>query len=587
MLFRVTHPDTRSPGSGSLLREQRGRLTPCFHRPSPALTRRAAPSARQRFPILRLGLAGFLVAIVFLSGCAPRETPVDRGIREQVLHRGIAHDMADLDPQLAISISEMSVVSALFEGLVAEDPVDLHAVPGVAESWQVSNDGLTYTFHLRATAAWSNGEPVTAADFVASWQRILTPSLGADNATLFYVLQGAEAFHKGVNRDFAQVGVAALDAHTLRVTLEHPTPHFLSLLTHTAWLPVHLATLKRHGPVYERGNPWTRPGRLVGNGAFTLKSWQPNQFVTVEKSSTYWDSATVRLSGIRFYPIDSRATEERMFRSRQLHVTYVLPADKIETYRQTDPQSLRADPYLDTYFLRLNLRRASLGDVRIRRALSLAIDRVAIVEKILRGGQQPATALTPPTLAGYTPPDGAPTDFEKARQLLAEAGYPGGKGFPPLEFLYNTSENHRALAEALQEMWRRELGIEVQLLNQELKVVQAERRDGRYEMVLSDWVGDYLDPLTFLEIMRSDSGNNYTSWASASYDSLLFAATRNPDPVARSAQLREAESALLAAAPVIPLYYNTHVFLLHPAVRGWHPTLLDHHPYKHVWLEEN
>jgi oligopeptide transport system substrate-binding protein len=527
-----------------------------------------------------------VLAFVFTgAGCTPRETPVDRGIREQVLHRGIAHDMADLDPQLAVSISEMSVVSALFEGLVSEDPVDLHPVPGVAESWQVSSDGLVYTFRLRANATWSTGDAVTAADFVASWRRALTPTLGADNATLLYVLQGAEAFHKGISTDFSQVGVTALDARTLRVTLEHPAPHFLSLLTHTVWLPVHLETIKRHGPAYERGNPWTRPGRLVGNGAYVLKSWQPNQFVAVEKSPHYWDSANVRLYGIRFYPIDSRATEERMFRSQQLHVTYVLPSDKIESYRQSDPQSLRSDPYLDTYFLRLNLRRPSLGDVRVRRALSLAVDRTAIVEKILRGGQLPALALTPPMLTGYTPPAGAPTDFDQARQLLAEAGYPEGKGFPSIELLYNTSESHRVLAEAMQETWRRELGIEVQLVNQELKVVQAERRAGRYEMVLSDWVGDYLDPLTFLEIMRSDSGNNYTSWSSAAYDALLFAATRNRDPVARAAQLQEAESMMLAAAPIIPLYYNTHVFLLHPSVRGWHPTLLDHHPYKHVWLE--
>lgn len=539
----------------------------------------------RRVPFLSLRFLSALAALALLAACAPREPPVERGDREQILHRGIGSDVGDLDPHLAVNIAEMDVISALFEGLVAEDPVDLHPVPGVAESWTVSADGLTYTFHLRADARWSDGSPLTAADFVASWRRALTPSLAADNATLLYVLQGAEAFHQGVLKDFAQVGVAATDARTLRVTLEHPTPHFLSLLTHTVWLPVPVSVISGHGSADERGNPWTRPGRLVGNGPFVLKSWQPNQVIAVEKSPTYWDAAHVRLQGIRFYPVDSRDAEERMFRSRQLHLTYVLPAAKLDAYRQEHPELLRTDPYLDTYFLRLNVRVPALADPRIRRALSLAIDRAAITDKILRGGQRPAFAFTPPGLAGYEPPAGAAFDPAAARQLLAAAGYPAGRGFPPLEFLYNTSENHRLIAEALQEMWRRELGLDVHLVNQELKVVQSERRAGRYQILFSDWVGDYLDPLAFLEVMRGDSGNNYTGWASKAYDSLLFAAARTTDPAARNAQLRDAESALLADAPLVPLYYNTHVFLLRPSVQGWHPTLLDHHPYKHVWLE--
>jgi oligopeptide transport system substrate-binding protein len=519
------------------------------------------------------------------TGCTPRESAVARGNREQVLHQGITHDVAELDPHLAVNIAEMSVISALFEGLVVEDPVDLHPVPGVAERWDVSPDKLTYTFHLRAAAQWSDGTPVTATDFVNAWRRILTPALAADNAGLLYVLQGAEAYHKGLARDFSQVGVSALDPRTLSVTLEHPCPYFLALLTHPAWLPVNLAAIRRHGPEAQRGNPWTRPGRLVGNGPFVLEAWRPNQIVVVSKSGTYWDSARVRLREIRFYPIDSRDTEERMFRTNQLHVTYVIPAARIESYRRNAPELLRTDPYLDTYFLRLNLRRPALGDVRVRRALSLAIDREAIVTKILQAGQLPATALTPPGLPGYVPPAEAGTDFAEARRLLAVAGYPDGRGFPGVELLYNTSESHRALAEAIQEMWRRELNIEVRLTNQELKAVQAGRREGRFEILLSDWVGDYLDPLTFLDIMRGDSGNNYTGWSNPAYDALLFAASRNPDLAARAAQLRSAEADLLAAAPIIPLYHNTHAFLLQRSVRGWHPTILDHHPYKHVWLE--
>ncbi|RFC44115.1 MAG: oligopeptide transport system substrate-binding protein [Verrucomicrobia bacterium] len=530
----------------------------------------------------RLGLA----LILLLSGCDRRESAVTSGNRDQVLHRGIGSEVSDLDPQLAANIAEGDIASALFEGLVVEDPVDLHPVPGVAESWETSPDQLTYLFHLRSTARWSNGAPVTAQDFVASWKRILTPTLGASNADLLHLIQGAEAFHKGLTQDFGSVGVTAVDDRTLRVRLEHPAPYFLSLLTNPVWSPVPVALLAASGPAAERGNRWARAGSLVGNGPFNLKSWEPNQRIIVEKSLTYWDAARVRLTAINFYPIESGDAEERAFRTGQLHVTYVLPFGKVEAYRRDAPQFLRADPYLNTYFFRLNLRRPPFGDERVRRALSQAVDRTAIVEKILHGGQLAATAITPPGLPGYVPPAGRPTDFAAARRLLAEAGFPGGKGLPPIELLYNTSDNHRTLAEAVQEMWRRELGLEVRLVSQEFKGVLNERRTGNYQILLSDWVGDYADPGTFLDLWRSDSGNNHTGWSSPAFDNLLFAAARTADAAERMNQLQQAESLLLAATPIIPLYYNTHVFLVQPSVKGWHPTLLDHHPYKHVWLEE-
>ncbi len=525
------------------------------------------------------------LSLLFLAACAKRESAVESGTRTQTLHRGVGSEVGDLDPHLITNIAEMDVVSSLFEGLVSEDSVDLHPVPAVAERWEISPDRLTYTFHLRATARWSDGTPVTAPDFVASWQRILTPALAAENASLLYVLQGAQAFHRGATKDFSQVGVTAPDARTLRVTLEHATPYFLSLLTHPAWLPLNLASISATGSASARGNAWTRPGRLIGNGPFVLKSWEPNKVLVVEKAPTYWDAATVRLHAIHFYPIDSVDAEERTFRAGQLHVTYVLPFSKVDRYRRESPQLLRTDPYLNSYFLRLNVRRPPLGDERVRRALALGVDRQAIVEKILRGGQLAATALTPPGLPGYTPPSGAAADFNAARTLLAEAGYPGGKGLPTLELLYNTSENHRLLAEAVQEMWRRELGLDVRLVNQEFKVLLTERRAGRYQILLSDWVGDYLDPSTFLDLLLSSSGNNHTGWSSPDYDARLFAAARQPEPAARASQLQQAEALMLTAAPIIPLYYNTHVFLLNPSVKGWHPTILDHHPYKHVWLE--
>ncbi len=529
--------------------------------------------------------------LLLLPGCLKQGTVVQQGNREQILHRNLGYEITGLDPHLVTGIAETAVLDALFEGLVSEDPVDLHPVPGVAERWDISPDGLTYTFFLRADARWSNGEPVTAADFVASYRRILTPSLGADYASLFYALRGAEAFHKGLTHDFASVGVAAPDARTLRLTLDHPTAYFLTLLTQIAWRPVPIATIEKYGSPYERGTDWTRPGRLVGNGPFTLKTWRPNQVIVVEKSPTYWDAATVRLQAIHFHPIDSVDTEERSFRAGQLHITDSLPIGKIDSYRHDAPQFLRIDPYLGTYYYLLNTTRPPLNDVRIRRALSLAVDREAIVNKILHGGQQPAFSFTPPGTAGYQPPSrfAAPASMtaalEAARQLLKDAGFEGGKGLPPIELLYPNSENHRLLAEAVQEMWRRELGIDVRLANQELKVTFASRRTGAFQILRASWIGDYLDPSTFLDVFRSDSGNNFSGWSSPAYDAALFAAARTPDPAARNALFQQAESLLLDAAPIIPIYFYTHVFLIQPSVKGWHPTLLDHHPYKYVWLE--
>ena len=525
-----------------------------------------------------------LVATIF-TACGRRQTPVERGNATQTLHRGIGAEVADLDPHLATGLTDYNILTALLEGLVSEDPVDLHPVPGVAERWDISPDALTYTFHLRADAKWSNGDPVTSADFVASFRRILTPSLAAEYAPLLYVIQNAEPFHKSAQPDFAQVGVSAPDARTLRITLEHPTAHFLAMLNHTAFLPVHLPTLEKHGATTQRGNPWARPGRFIGNGPFTLAEWKAAQRIVVKKSPTYWDAAKVRLNEIHFHVTESRDAEERAFRAGQLHLTEALPPSKIETYRRNNPAVLRIDPYLGTEFYRLNLTRPFLNDRRIRRALAQAIDRTAIVEKITRGGQTPAHAFTPASIAGYAPTASIPTDFAAARTLLAEAGYPAGKGAPIVELLYNTSESHRAVAEAVQEMWRRELGLEVRLINQELKTVQSARRTGDFQVLRSVWNPDYLDPLSFLEVWTTSSGNNYTGWSNRAYDQLLFQAARTADPAARTALFQQAEALLIDDAPFIPIYHYTHVFLLHPSVKGWHPTVLDHHPYKHVHLE--
>lgn len=527
-----------------------------------------------------------LCGVVALPGCWQRETNIQRGNREQILHRGVGPDLADLDPQRAAGLTDYNVLSALFEGLVSEDPTDLHPVPGVAQSWEVSPDGLTYTFVLRESAKWSDGGPVVAQDFVDSYRRMLAPSFGADNAAMLFIFQNAEAFHSGALKDFQQVGVHALDTRRLQLKLEHPAPAFLSMLTQMAFMPVPLRTIEKFGASDRSGNTWARPHQLVGNGPFVLDEWKIGQKLTALKSPTYWDATTVKLKEVEFYFIESQEAEERAFRAGQIHLTEALPISKVDSYRQNDPQHLRIDPFLATEFFRINVSRPFLDDLRVREALNLAVDRKAIAQNLLRGGQEPAFGFLPPQLReGAAAPVLARFDPNEARALLADAGYPKGQGAPAIELLFNSSETHRAVGEAVQEMWRRELGLNVQLLTQENKMILSARQRGAFQMLRSVWAADYVDPLNFLSIFTSNSGNNFTHWQNGQYDAYIFEAARTANPTARQKLIEQAETLLIRDAPIIPLYYYTHVFAIQPSVKNWHPTVLDHHPYKYVYLE--
>ncbi len=535
--------------------------------------------------LLRLFAALLLLAALAFTGCGKRESTVDRANRDGVLHLSVGSEPSDLDPQTVTGLADAKVAHSLFEPLVTYEPGTLAIKPALAERWEISPDGLTYTFHLRADAKWSNGEPVTTQDCLDSWRRILTPSLAADYAYFLYLLRGAEAFNKGQTKDFSTVGAVARDAKTLVVTLTHPAPYFLQILLNSPWRPLHVRSIAAIGDAYNRGTKWTRPGTLVSSGPFMLKEWKPHQRIVVEKSPTYYDRDKVRLNAIHFYPTESADAEDRAFRTGQIHASWSIPLSKILPLQREKSPALRIDPILQTYFFRFNVRTAPLTDVRIRRALSLAIDRDTIASKILPGGRQPAPTFISPLLVGYTPPDRKAHDPAAARQLIADSGHPGGKNLPPIELLYDNDEILRLVAEAIQQMWRRDLGIDVRLVNQEKKVVYANRRAGDYQVLLGNWTADYLDATTFLDMWRSDSGNNHTGWAAPAYDALCDRANHTFDPVARAAILAQAEAYMLDAAPIAPVYFNTHVYYLHPSVKGYSPTPGDHTDYRYVSLQ--
>jgi len=527
-----------------------------------------------------------LATLALASPTLLAATAVEDGNRTQTIHIGNLGEPNDLDPHIADSTQTSAIIQALFEGLVTYDPETCEPRPGVAEKWEASPDGLTWTFHLRANARWSNGDPVTARDFVYSFRRILMPGLAAEYASMFYVLKNAEPLYTGKLAPDApdQLGARAADDHTLILTLEHPAPYLPAMLCHTAWLPVHRATIEKFGKPDQRGTPWTRPGNMVSNGPFTLAEWKPNQLIRVEKNETYWDAPNVRLRAAIFYPVENEDTEERMFRAGQLHVTATLPISKIAVYKKDTTGVFDPAPYLSTYFYRFNTAKKPFDDARVRRALAMAIDRERLVKYVTRGGQLPAGHLCPPDTAGFTATANLPSDPAAARQLLADAGYPGGKNFPRVEILYNTNESHRQIAEAIQQMWRRELGIDAGLCNQEFKVFNDTLRNGDYQIARFGWVGDYIDPSTFMDIMTSDSGNNQTGWKNAEYDRLIAEARRAPDPRRRYECYQRCEQILVDECPIAPIYFYVRDNLVATSVQGWHGNLLDVHPLKYVWL---
>ena len=525
-------------------------------------------------------------ALLVLTHCARHESPVLIGDREQSLEMGNQSEPSDLDPQTISTTADANLVMALDEGLLAYEAKDLHPLPGVADHWESSPDAKVWTFHLRPNAKWSNGDSVTADDFVYSYRRMLSAKLGSEYAFMLFHLENGQAYYDGKIKDFSLVGAKAIDSQTLVLTLWHPLPYLPNLVVHTSWYPVHRATIEKFGAIDARGTAWTRPGNFVGNGPFNLADWKPHQVIRMTKSPTYWDQPAVKLQQLDFFPIEDETTEEAAFRAGQLHTTAQVPVDKIAAYKADPAGYLRQATSIATYYYRFNVTKPPLSDARVRRALSLAIDRAQLVERVAKGGQQPAGNLTPPGTGGFFSRTTMDLDVPQARRLLAEAGYPGGRGFPHVEILYNSSEQHQKLAEAIQQMWRKNLGVEVGLYNQEGKVWVDSMRQGTYQIARYGWFGDFLDPSTFLDLMTGDNTNNLTNWDNAEYDQLIKEARMAADNNARYEYFQRCEQILAEQVPIMPLYFYERNTLVRPEVHGWYDNLLDIHPLKAIYLTE-
>ncbi|MFN0127630.1 MAG: peptide ABC transporter substrate-binding protein [Verrucomicrobiales bacterium] len=547
---------------------------------------RSGPACAPMRILIVLFWTGLLATMGGLTSCHRSETRAQRAAREGILLVGNGAEPRSLDPHIASGVTEHHLLISILEGLVSEAPEGDGVAPGAAARWE-SNEALDeWTFHLRPEGRWSNGDPVTAHDFVWAYRRILTPSLGGEYAAMLYLLKGAEEFNQGKSTDPETIGAKALDDLTLRLSLVGPTPYFPNVLPHYAWFPVHAPSVLKHGRLDTRASRWTHPGHFVGNGPFQLKTWRFKHLIEVERNPYYWDAANVKLNGIRFLPIDNIPAEERMFRDGQLHVTETVPLDKIEYWRDKRPESYYVHPYLAVYFYRVNVTRPPLNDRRVRHALSLAIDRAAITKNILKAGQIPAVGLVPP-VAGYTGPSVLKFDPVEARRLLAEAGFSESSTVPRFDILFNVSESHRTTAEAVQQMWKSNLGISVGLNSQDWGVYLDALQRLDYDAARAGWTADYTDPITFLDMWTTGNGNNMTGWSRPEFDALIAKSRTIRDDNERFAVLREAESLFLEDLPAIPLYVYVRNYLVSPSVTGWDRKLLDSRPWKHIGLRLN
>jgi oligopeptide transport system substrate-binding protein len=528
---------------------------------------------------LRMMMGCFLAASFCLlaAGCVRREPPADVTIINNA-------EPESLDPAIISGIPEFRIAIGLFEGLTRLDPETARPIPGLAQSWEISPDGCIYTFHLRTNLVWSTGEPITADDVVYSWLRAASPATASDYAEEFFYLKNGEAFVTGRIKDPALVGIRAMDKRSVRVELNHPTAFFLDLCA----LPV-MSVVPRQ-TIAKFGDRWLMARPLPSCGPFELAYWRPNDKVRLKKNPLYWDAANTQSQIIDILPVGSPDTALNLYERGQADLVLdrmLVPGELLDVLlKRPDFHSF---DYLGTYFIRFNVTKKPFDDPRVRRALALAIDKERIVKKITRAGEKPAATLVPPGTANYTPPPGPGYDPALARKLLAEAGYPEGRGFPRFEYMFNAAAGggdkvHEAIAIELQQMWRDNLGIQMDLRQVEWKVLLSSYSHLDYEMARSSWIGDYADANTFLDCFISDNGNNRTGWKNAQYDALINAANAQPDMKKRGQIFQQAETLLVRdEMPIIPIFYYIGLnYFDTNKIQGFYQNILDDHPLQTI-----
>ena len=522
-----------------------------------------------RFTRLCLGL----MLVTLLAACAREEPPADL-----VIVNGA--EPGSLDPATCTGLEELRITMALWEGLMRVDPKTARPIPGLAERHEISGGGRIYTFHIRTNAAWSTGGRITAHDFVYSWLRVLDPATASEYAGQLFYLRNAEAYYNRTITDPAQVGVRALDDSTLRVELTNPTAFFLDLCAFQTLSVVQREVIERHG------DGWMRVRPLPVSGPYQLESWRLNDRVRLRANPRYWDATNTHCQVVDLLPTRSASTAFNLYEKRVVDVIWdkeLIPSELFPILRpRPDFQSFN---YLATYFLRFNTTRPPFNDPRVRKALVMTVDKQRLVNKILQTGEPIASQFVPPGTANSRLTGGLPYDPEAARQLLKEAGYPKGLGLRTIEYLFEAVSGgggsvHSKIGVELQQMWERELGDKVELRQMEKQVYLKAQRSLDYDVSRSSWIGDYNDPNTFLDLFRSNNGNNRTGWKNIRYDQLMDQASTLTDLARRADLLGEAETILVREeAPIAPLYYFSGFNYHNPVrVQGIHGNILDIHP---------
>ncbi len=507
------------------------------------------------------------------------------GAEPIVFHRGNFSEVATLDPHRNEETGGSYILRDLFEGLTTE-AVDSRIVPGTAESWDVSEDGLVYTFRLRETARWSNGDPVVAADFVAGLRRTVDPATASTYAQMLYPIRNAQAVVES-RVPPEELGVREIDSRAVEITLNSPTPYFLGLLVNSFAYPVHRASLEEHGARFARA------GNLVSNGAYQLSEWVVQSHVKLDRNSNYWDNDNVQIDTVYFHNTENLDNELKRYRAGELDYTYQIPNTQFRWIKENIGDELHTAPYISVYFYGLDVTEPPFDDVRLRQALSMVLDRKLITEKVTGIGEVPAFALVPPGVKDYEAyryPWADLSDEERiaeAQRLYREAGYSESN---PLTFdiRYNTSEDHKRIAIAISSMWRETLGVEARPLNEEWKVLLQTRRDlSAWDAMRYGWVGDYNDAYTFLEIFHSENAQNFTGFSDSEYDRLVERAAGESDADIRRGLMRQAEERVLENYPVIPMYFYVSKHLVKPHVRGYEPNIMDRNYSQHYRIERN